>query len=35
MDREKLEALAKIGLLHNEPSEADEVESLIASGKVR
>jgi len=35
MDKEKLEALVRIKQLHVEPSSADEIESLIASGKVR
>lgn len=35
MANDKLDALVKIGTLHAEPSEAEEVESLVASGKVR
>lgn len=35
MDTEKLDALVKIGLLHNEPRNEGEVEALVASGKVR
>ena len=35
MANDKLDALVKIGTLHAEPSDAEEVESLVASGKVR
>lgn len=35
MDNEKLGALVKIGTLHVEPSDTEEVESLVSSGKVR
>lgn len=35
MTNDRLKALVKTGSLHIEPSEAEEVESLIASGKVR
>ena len=35
MGKDKLDALVKIGTLHVEPSDTEEVESLVASGKVR
>ena len=35
MANDKLDALVKIGTLHAEPSDAEEVELLVASGKVR
>ena len=35
MANEKLDALVKIGTLHVEPSDTEEVESLVSSGKVR
>ena len=35
MTSDKLDALVKIGTLHAEPSDAEEVEALVASGKVR
>lgn len=35
MDNEKLGALVKIGTLHVEPSDTEEIESLVSSGKVR
>jgi hypothetical protein len=35
MNKEKLEALVKIRLLHTEAANEGEVESLIESGKVR
>ena len=35
MANEKLDALVKIGTLHVESSDTEEVESLVLSGKVR
>ena len=35
MGKDKLDALVKIGTLHVELSDSEEVESLVASGKVR
>jgi len=35
MTNDKLDALVKIGTLHVESSDTEEVESLISSGKIR
>ena len=35
MANAKLDALVKIGTLHLEPSDLDEIESLVTSGRVQ